>query len=311
LKYRSLGIFPGFFILLFRSFFSGIGCTKVIGYTTVITAILNLLFNYILVFGNFNFPRMGISGSGLASTLAEVFALGFVFFYSFRFEFVQKYQLFKSSISKSITKGLIKVSSPLMIQVFIALWSWFVFFLIVEKIGERELAISNLTRNIYMLLMICLMGFSNATNTIVSNLIGQGRKVELLQVLKKVIVLSLFTTLLVVVVNLVFWRFTIAVFTSSNELADATFGCILVISGSSLLFSVAYILLSAVSGSGGTLSTLVIECVTLVFYLVATYYSAIYFKASIEIVWCTEYVYFLAMGLISYYYIKHRILKNY
>ena len=311
LNFRSLGIFPGFFILLFRSFYSGIGSTKVIGYTTIITAILNLIFNYILVFGNFNFPRMGISGSGLASTLAEVFALGFVIFYSFRFEFVQKYQLFKSAFSKSITKSLIKVSSPLMIQVFIALWSWFVFFLIVEKIGERELAISNLTRNVYMLLMICLMGFSNATNTIVSNLIGQGRKAELLQVLNKVIVLSLSTTLLVVLVNLIFWRYTLAVFTSSDELADATFGCILVISGSSLLFSVAYVLLSAVSGSGGTLATLAIESVTLVFYLVATYYTAIHFKVSIEIVWCTEYVYFLAMGLISYYYIKYRILKSY
>jgi len=156
-----------------------------------------------------------------------------------------------------------------------------------------------------------LMGFSNATNTIVSNLIGQGRKAELLQVLNKIIVLSLSTTLLVVLVNLIFWRYTLAVFTSSNELADATFGCILVISGSSLLFSVAYVLLSAVSGSGGTLATLAIESVTLVFYLVATYYTAIHFKVSIEIVWCTEYVYFLAMGLISYYYVKYRILKSY
>jgi putative MATE family efflux protein len=310
LKYRSLGIFPGFMILLFRSFYSGIGSTKVVGYTTIITAVLNLILNYLLVFGNCGLAKMGIAGSGLASTLSEVFALVFVVAYSVKYQFVARYQLFKkTTFSTIILSKLIKTSAPLMVQVFIALWSWFAFFLIVEKIGERELAISNITRNVYMLLMICLMGFSNATNTIISNLLGQNRKEELLTVMKRIIFLSLSTTFLVVLLNLIFWRYSVSLFTSSEELTNSTFGCIVVISGSSLLFSVSYILLSAVSGSGGTFATLIIEAITLLFYLIATYFTSIFFKTSIEIVWCTEYVYFLAMGIISYYYIRYRVVK--
>jgi Na+-driven multidrug efflux pump len=196
-----------------------------------------------------------------------------------------------------------------MIQVFIALCSWFAFFLIVEKMGERELAISNITRNIYMLLMICLMGFSNATNTIVSNLVGQEKRGEIFGVLKKIILLSASSTLVVALLNLVFWRYSVSIFTSNPELIEASFGCISVISGSSLFFSVAYVLLSAVSGSGGTSATLIIEATTLLFYLIATYITAIYLKSKIEIVWCTEYVYFIAMGILSYCYLKYRILR--
>ena len=197
-----------------------------------------------------------------------------------------------------------------MIQVFIALSSWFAFFLIVEKMGERQLAISNLTRNVYMLLMICLMGFSNATNTIVSNMIGQDKRKQIESVVKRIIKMSALTTLSVVVLNLLAWRYSVLLFTNDQELVEATFGCILIISGSSLFFAVSYVLLSVVSGSGGTLATLLIEASTLVFYLFATYLTAILFRCRIEIVWGTEYVYFIAMGILSYFYMKKKVVVN-
>ena len=73
-----------------------------------------------------------------------------------------------------------------MLQSFLSLSSWFIFFIIIEKLGERELAISHIIRSIYMVLMIPLFGFSSATNTLVSNLIGQGRSGQVLMLIKKV-----------------------------------------------------------------------------------------------------------------------------
>src|SRR5690606_38781111 len=63
--------------------------------------------------------------------------------------------------------------------------------MIIEKMGEEELAISHIVRSIYMVLMIPLFGFSNATNTLVSNLIGEGRSNEILAMIKKIIWMSL------------------------------------------------------------------------------------------------------------------------
>ncbi len=311
IRYRSIGIFAGFIVLVARSFFSGIGTTKMIGYTTFISASFNIIFNYLLVFGNYGFPKMEIAGSGLASSLAECIAALFAIIYFIRYGNLKKYDINqKIKYNPTIFIDLIKTSIPLMIQVFIALWSWFVFFLIVEKMGERQLAISNLTRNIYMLLMICLMGFSNATNTIISNLLGQKKHNELFKVLSKIIILSAATTLFVVILNLFFCQYTLLIFTNNQEIINQTFGCIYVISGSTIFFSISYILLSAVSGSGSTVATLVIEVVTLFFYLIATYLFAIKFKTSIELVWCTEYVYFMIMGVISYLFLKKVVIAK-
>ncbi len=54
--------------------------------------------------------------------------------------------------------------------------------------------------------------------------------------------------------------------------------------------------------------TLVIEALTLFFYLFATYLLAVKYQASIEMVWCTEYVYFIIMGIVSFLYLKRKIL---
>jgi len=305
IRYRSFSIFFGFFVLLSRSFFAGISITRMIGFTTFISATFNIIFNYLLVFGNFGFPKMGITGSGLASTLAEACAAIYCIFYIYKFGNIKKYELLhKFTYTHSLFMQLLKTAAPLMLQVFIALWSWFVFFLIVEKMGEHELAISNLTRNVYMILMLCLMGFSNATNTLVSNLLGQKRNHELFIVLKKIVLLSLGSTLIVVLINLIFAQQSLGIFTNSATLINDSMGCIYVISGSCLMFSVAYILLSAVSGTGNTLATLLIETVTLVFYLFSTYLFAVKYKTSIEIVWCTEFVYFICMGFLSYWYLR-------
>lgn len=129
LRFRVWGIFPGFGLLLFRSFYSGIGSTKIIGYSTAITAVLNLLFNYGLVFGNFGLPRWNIEGSGLASTLAETLSFIFVLIYTRNANEIKYYRLFsRETLQLDIVKQLTRISIPLMIQVFISLISWFAFF---------------------------------------------------------------------------------------------------------------------------------------------------------------------------------------
>jgi putative MATE family efflux protein len=307
IKYRSFGIFCGFFILVVRAFFTGISQTKVVFYTTAITAGANVIFNYLLVFGNFGFARMEIEGSALASTLSELLAAIFALVYILNSSARLKYSVFKFLKPKTkILKELFNLSAPLMLQVYISLCSWFAFFLIIEKIGSRELALSNLVRNVYMILMIPLMGFSSATNTLVSKLIGQGKKDFIFTVINRIIKLSLLFSFILVVVNFFFVEYILGVFTNDKLLIMQTIPSIYVISGSMMVFSVVYIYLSAVSGSGFTKESLYIEILTLIFYLFATWLAAIYLKLSIEWVWSVEYVYFAAMGTMSLLFLKSK-----
>ena len=76
--------------------------------------------------------------------------------------------------------------------------AWFFFFKLIEYKGEAALAVSHVIRSIYMILMIPLFGFSSVANSLVSNLIGEGREDMVLGVLWKVIAIcNVFILLLV------------------------------------------------------------------------------------------------------------------
>ena len=311
IKHRSWGIFFAFVGMCFRSFFIGISNTRIVIYSTLISAVANFILNYILVFGRLGFEPMGIAGSAMASSISEAMATLFVIVYTYVNIDFEKYQLIKFSKLDTVRiKRIFAVAAPVMFQTFIAVWSWFVFFLIVEKMGERPLAISNLIRNIYMILMIPLMGFSSATNTLVSNIIGQGRTNEVFPMIKKIVIMCFGFTFLLMAINLINPRLTLSIFTNDKDLIAATLGSLYVVCGSLLLFSITSVLLSSVSGSGNTMASLYIEASTIVFYLAAAWFVAQVLHLKIELVWCVEYVYFLIMGVISVWYLKRGNWKS-
>ena len=72
LDWRTFGLLFTFPALAFRSFFVGIIKTRVLTVGAVVMVTTNILLNYLLIFGHAGFPRLGISGAALASTLSEL-----------------------------------------------------------------------------------------------------------------------------------------------------------------------------------------------------------------------------------------------
>jgi len=306
LNVRSFGFFFVFILIGFRSFYAGTANTSIISYTTIFMAVSNIILNYCLVFGNLGFPEMGIAGSALASTISEALATVYIVLYTLNNSSAHKYNLLKlTPPDYKKFMEIFRLSSPIMVQMCASVTSWFIFFLIIEKMGQRELAISNIVRNVYMILMVPLMGFGSATNTLVSNIIGQGKKHEVIPMLKRIIALSLLLSIIIVGINAIFPYLTIYLFTNITAVAEESVICVYIISGSVLMFAVAYMLISGVSGTGNTMITLLIEIATVAFYLIATYYLAVKWKMSLEVVWGVEYVYFALMGGLSYLYLKY------
>lgn len=306
LNIRSFGFFFVFILIAFRSFYAGTANTKIISYTTIVMAGANVIFNYCLVFGNWGFPEMGIAGSALSSTISEGLAAVYMIIYTFYSARAEKFHLLRfSAFDSKKFMEIFKLGAPIMIQMFASVTSWFIFFLIIEKMGEHELAVSNITRNVYMILMAPLLGFGSATNTLVSNTIGQGRKAEVIPLVKRIIVLSFIFSFVFVALNGIYPYLTVSIFTSMDDVAAEAVTLSYVISGALLMFSVGYMLLSGVSGTGNTMITLGIEIVTILFYLIATYFLAVKWKLSLAMVWSVEYVYFALMGILAFLYLKY------
>ncbi len=69
LSFLALGIVPLFGYSVLRSFIDALGKTRVTMFITLTALPINFVLNYVFIFGNFGFPKLGGAGAGLASAM--------------------------------------------------------------------------------------------------------------------------------------------------------------------------------------------------------------------------------------------------
>ncbi|NOY51394.1 MAG: MATE family efflux transporter [Chlorobi bacterium] len=305
MKYRAVGIFFAFGNMVFRAFYVGLAKTKVITYTTVVLAVVNIILDYILIFGYYGAPRMGVGGAALASVIAEASALLYFITYTYANINFSDYKLFMF-VRPDINKltAILKVSVPIMMQQFISLSVWFVFFVFIEKIGEMALAVSNIIRSVYVILMIPVWGFATATNTLVSYLIGMKRQDLVMLLISKIVKLCFAGVLIIVSLGIFFPRLIMEVYTNEALIIETGVPVLKIVSIGALTLSIGFILFNAISGTGKTNVSLALELIVLSLYLSYTYVIINVFNASVSMAWTSEIVYGSLLSLFSYAYLK-------
>ena len=312
LKYRSFGIFFAFVNVVFRSFYIGLGRTKIISYNTFLLAIVNIVFDYLFIFGHAGFPKMGIAGAALASVLAEFAAMIYFAIYTYYFIDVSEYRIFKKlKLEYDRMIRILRVAIPTMIQQFVSLSVWFVFFLFVEKLGKSSLAVSNIIRSIYVILMVPIWGYATASNTLVSYLIGQGDSQQVMKLVYKIALLSISSVLVIVLLSFGFAKDVLSIYTHDQMLIAMGIPVFKVVSVGACLLSLGFVFLSGVAGTGKTNISLYLELVVLVMYVGYTYWAVEIFHGSVTLAWTAEWLYGLMISLLSWIYLKTNRWKAY
>lgn len=305
LDYRAYGIFFAFMNMSFRSFYVGLTKTKVITYTTFVMAAVNIILDYVLIFGHFGFPEMGIRGAAIASVIAEAFALLFFFVYTSVTIKFSDYALFRfKGISWTKMLTILRISVPMMMQSFLSLSVWFVFFVFIEKLGEMSLAVSNIIRSVFVVLMMPIWGFATATNTLVSYLMGQDRQSEVMALINKIVGLTFAGVALIVSFGVIFPRLVMEIYTNDPALIEMGIPVLHVVSVGAMLLSLGFIYFNGVSGTGKTNISLTLELIVLSIYLTYTYLQVYYFGADVVRAWTAEIIYGSLLAVFSFAYLK-------
>lgn len=305
LDVRIWGLVFAFINMAFRGFYIGITQTRYLAYTATLMAIINITLDYLLIFGHLGFPEMGIKGAALASVIAEISAALFFIILTVVKVDLSKYNLFRfPKLNMLIIRKILDVAGFVMIQFFVSVLSWFTFFMIIEKTGERNLAVSNILRSLYMIFTIPIFGLGSATNTIVSNMLGEGKQKSVLPTIYRISIISLLSILVLIVITFIFRWDIISFYTNDFSLIEYTQGPLMVILGVLVIFAVSIIIFNGVTGTANTKTSLIIEIIAMILYLSIAYYFAIVRQFSIELIWCTEFVYFLTLGILSFWYLK-------
>ncbi len=306
MKYRYFGIFFVSFNFLFRYFYVGLSTTKVIIYSTLIMAVVNIFFDYVLIFGELGFPEMGISGGALASVIAEVSAMVYFIIYTSFCVPLKRYAMTKiHKIEPWLIGAIFKLATPTMAQKIFSFGTWFLFFVFVEHMGELQIAVSGVIRSLYMLLGVPIFAFGATANTIVSRLMGAGKVDEIMPTLLRIVKISGFSLAPIIAVCCIFPAQVISMYSSDPQIIELSINVLYVLCLAVAVMFVAIIYFEAISGTGNTLHALIVEIGVLILYAFSIWFLVRILMVDVAGAWIVEIVYSVAMALFSILYLRY------
>ncbi len=330
LKYRIWGIYFTFIGAAVIALYSGIGRTKVIIFNAAVIAGVNLLLNYALVFGMFSLPEMGIRGSALASVIAEAMGMFVFLIYIYIDKENRKFNLFRlrpidwealeaqnsindAVIEKSehipaidweLIRVQVRLCAPIALQTLLGMGSWLVFFSFIENYGTHALAVSNAVRVLYLFLGVPTWGMGNATTTIISQLIGQGKKDEVFMTSLKISAVNLGLNVLISSCILIAPVFILSITTTSSSVIAHAVELMPLLFGMLMVIAVANIVYYTIVGTGAIGVSLIIQIITVFAYTIYAYWATELQHLSLAYAWCAEFVYFGLCIVLSILYLK-------
>lgn len=303
LDWRVYGFFFSFVAVMFRAFYVGTTHTKILTANSVVMVLTNVLLNYMLIFGKCGFPVMGIVGAAMASSISEAVSVLFFILYTWKKVDYKKYDLFRyTRVDFRMLKQILSVSIWIMIQHGIAFCGWFVFFIAVEHLGERPLAVTNVVRSISSFLFMFVNAFASTNSSLVSNLIGAGKSEQVMPLCGRMIRLCYAFVIPIGLLLALFPSLVLRIYTDNPSLIADSVASLWVMISSYVLAVPAFIFFFSVSGTGNTRMALWIDIASIFVYVLYTFWIVMAMKADVAVCWTTEYVYNL-MILSSFLYL--------
>ena len=310
-RWRLPGMVFAFCTTMYRAFYVGTTQTRTLTLNSIVMVASNIIFNWILIFGHFGLPALGITGAAIGSSLAELVSLIFFVVYTRVRCDREKYGLDKAAgFDFKELKEMMPVCSWTMIQHTISVSTWFIFFLYIEHLGERALAISNITRSASGMLWVVLQSFSSTCSTLVSNMIGEGHQDKVMSLVKRILKLSYGVVGAMIVLFCIFPQAVARIYTDIPDLIAASAPVLIVMATSYSLNIGGQVLFLAVSGTGNTDTAFKLELIALAVYTIYCTIIVELLRLDIAICWTAEFVYAGMLLLLGGIYMHSGCWKN-
>lgn len=176
-------LIPLMLFFSFKQFFEGIGNTKIAMVITIIINLINILLNYLLIYGKLGFPAMGLNGSGYASLFSRlimpvIFLLVVLRKPSFR---IYLTEAIHASYNKLKIKRIISIGLPIGLQMVIEILSFSLGAIMLGWISKESLAGHQVAISMVAMTYMISFGLASGTTIRVSHAFGDHDRNELKQ----------------------------------------------------------------------------------------------------------------------------------
>ena len=297
---RIWGLLFSFPFLALRSFLVGITHTKALNMAALTAVFVNIPGNWFLIFH----LNMGIAGAAIASSLAELCSFVVLAIYVLQKMDKRFYGLFWS-FDKGVLLHVCRVSVWSMFHSFISVAPWFLFFVAIEHLGERQLAVANILRSISTLFFVIVNSFAATTGSLVSNLIGANERWLVFPLCSRIIRLGYAIGLPLITLALIFHPSVIGVYTDNLAIVQTAWLPFVVMLLNYLFALPGYVYMNAVTGTGATRTAFIFQAITIAAYLLYLW-GLSHWDVPLAVYWTVEYLFVIGLGVQSVIYLKYK-----
>lgn len=309
IEWRDYSYLFAFPLLAIRAFFTGTTKTTILTANSVVMVVCNIVFNYLLIFGKAGFPKWGISGAAIGSSLAELVGLLFMIVYMWRHVDKKQYGL-RAVFDIKLSLHLLDISVWTMVRSFFCIAPWFLFFVAIEHLGECELAAANVVRSISMLFFVIVNSFATTTISLVSNLIGAKQIEKVMLTCRRVIKLNYIIGIPLMLLVFAFSGVLLRLFTNEAAVIHTAFYPFCVMLSTFIISVPAYTYCNTVIGTGNTKIAFIFQMINITIYLVYLFILSRFRNIPLAIYWSAEQLYVIVLFALSLWYLKKNKWQN-
>jgi multidrug resistance protein, MATE family len=173
----SFGMIPLFIYNVLRSFIDALGMTRVSMFITLTSLPINVVFNYLLIYGKLGFPALGGVGAGYATAITYWFITLIAFWVIYTRHPFSKYRVFGKfyGVSRTKWKELFKIGVPIGLSIFFEVSIFSAVTLLMSDYSTNVIAAHQAAINFASFLYMIPLSISMALTIVVGFEVGAGR----------------------------------------------------------------------------------------------------------------------------------------
>ena len=207
------------FTIVYSTLLRSMGNTKMAMYASIVTLIVNVVLNYLLIFGNFGFPKMGVAGAALATSIARLFELSTVIIVSRKkkYDISLKLRHFYG-ISRLFIKEFFKTGLPVIGSHVVWSLGATTLFMVYARVGTEAVTAMNISGSFANIAFIAIVGIGSAVGVIVGQELGRGNKESAYKLSKDMLKLNGILGLIVAIIIMLSADFLVSFYNIPPEI---------------------------------------------------------------------------------------------
>jgi putative MATE family efflux protein len=240
----------------FRGYWNGVSLSRIYMRTLIVMHALNLLLNWLLIFGHLGLPEMGAAGAGVGSAIAT--AAGALMYVFQGLKIARPSGFFAGLPDRQTMLTMLRLSVPAGIQQFFFAAGMTAFFWILGRIGTLELAASNVLVQLLLVAILPGLGFGMASASLVGQALGHGDRQDAYRWGWDVVTIAVALVGAISSVGLIFPDVLLGLFLHDDSTLSLARLPLRILAASMVFDTVGMVLMNSLLGAGAARQTMIV-----------------------------------------------------